>query len=299
MSNIEKNNIKKNNSLENIKTAFLLNLVFSIVEAIGGILTNSIAIISDSIHDLGDSISIGISYLLENKSRKKPDKQYTYGYLRYSLLGALITSLVLLTGSIIVIFKAIPKLINPSIVNHDAMIIFAIFGFLINGYAAYKTSKSIEANERSINLHMLEDTLGWIAVLIGSIIIKIFKLNIIDPILSLLITFYILFHVYKNLKSVFFIFMDKVPQDINIDELEKNIVKEFEYIENIHHIHLWTLDGINNYMTAHILLKKDISKKDIIILKSDVKSYISKLGVQHITLEIEYFDEKCNHIKCN
>ena len=283
----------EHNASENIKIAFLLNLGFSILEAIGGFLTNSISIFTDSIHDFGDSISIGISYLLEKQSNKDPNHKYTYGYLRYSLLGALITSIILLTGSVVVIYNAIPRIIHPEEINHDAMIIFAIFGVIINGYAAYRTSHGEKHNEKAINLHMLEDVFGWIAVLIGSIFIKIYNLTIIDPILSILITIYILFHVYKYIKEVFDIFMEKVPDNININDIKKNVEEKFEMIKNIHHIHVWSLDGVNNYMTLHVELNEDINKDDLIKLKQDIKKELNKTGINHVTLEFDYFGEKC------
>lgn len=283
----------EHNASENIKVAFLLNLGFSILEAIGGFLTNSISIFTDSIHDFGDSISIGVSYLLEKQSNKDPNHKYTYGYLRYSLLGALITSIILLTGSVVVIYNAIPRIIHPEEINHDAMIIFAIFGVIINGYAAYRTSHGEKHNEKAINLHMLEDVFGWIAVLIGSIFIKIYNLTIIDPILSILITIYILFHVYKYIKEVFDIFMEKVPDNININDIKKNVEEKFEMIKNIHHIHVWSLDGVNNYMTLHVELNEDINKDDLIKLKQDIKKELNKTGINHVTLEFDYFGEKC------
>ena len=283
----------EHNASENIKVAFLLNLGFSILEAIGGFLTNSISIFTDSIPDFGDSISIGVSYLLEKQSNKDPNHKYTYGYLRYSLLGALITSIILLTGSVVVIYNAIPRIIHPEEINHDAMIIFAIFGVIINGYAAYRTSHGEKHNEKAINLHMLEDVFGWIAVLIGSIFIKIYNLTIIDPILSILITIYILFHVYKYIKEVFDIFMEKVPDNININDIKKNVEEKFEMIKNIHHIHVWSLDGVNNYMTLHVELNEDINKDDLIKLKQDIKKELNKTGINHVTLEFDYFGEKC------
>ena len=281
----------EHNASENIKVAFLLNIGFSILEAIGGFLTNSISIFTDSIHDLGDSISIGVSYLLEKQSNKDPNHKYTYGYLRYSLLGALITSIILLTGSVVVIYNAIPRIIHPEEINHDAMIIFAIFGVIINGYAAYRTSHGEKHNEKAINLHMLEDVFGWVAVLIGSIFIKIYNLTIIDPILSILITIYILFHVYKYIKEVFDIFMEKVPDNININDIKKNVEEKFEMIKNIHHIHVWSLDGVNNYMTLHVELNEDINKDDLIKLKQDIKKELNKTGINHVTLEFDYFGE--------
>jgi len=288
----------KHSSKENIKIAFLLNLLFSVLEVIGGFLTNSISILTDAVHDFGDSISIGVSYLLEKKSTKSSDSTHTYGYLRYSLLGALITSTILLVGSCIAIYASIRRLINPTIVNYDAMIIFAIFGVIINGYAAYRTSHANKHNEKAINLHMLEDVLGWIVVLIGSICIKVFKVYIVDSILSILIAIYILYHVYKYIKEVFDIFMEKVPNGIEINKIKNDIENKFECIKNIHHIHIWSMDSVNNYMTCHILLDKEMNKDEIIGLKKDLKTFIKDYNINHITLEIEYKDEKCKEEKC-
>lgn len=285
-------------SISNIKLAFFLNLFFSIFELIGGVLSNSISIFSDAIHDIGDSLSIGISYLLEKFSKKKPNNKYTYGYLRYSLIGALFTSIMLLLGVFVVFYKSIPLLFEPTVVNHDLMIIFAIVGTIVNGIAAYRTSKSHNKNEKAISLHMIEDVLGWISVLFGSLIIKFTGWTIIDPILSIFIAIYILYHVYENLKDVFYIFMDKVPTDINIDNLCKNITKKFNSIKEIHHVHVWSIDGINNYMTAHILLNKTINENEIILLKKELKEYLFELNIQHSTIEIEYYNEKCSSIKC-
>ena len=288
----------KHSSKENIKIAFLLNLLFSVLEAIGGFLTNSISILTDAVHDFGDSISIGVSYLLEKKSTKASDSTHTYGYLRYSLLGALVTSVVLLVGSTIAIYASIKRLIIPQAVNYDAMIIFAIFGVIINGYAAYRTSHGEKHNEKAINLHMLEDVLGWIVVLIGSICIKVFKVYTIDPVLSILIACYILYHVYKYIREVFDIFMEKVPDGIEIDKIKTDIENKFECIKDIHHIHIWSMDAVNNYMTCHVLLNKEMNKDEIIGLKKDLKTFIKDYNIKHITLEIEYKEEKCKEEKC-
>ena len=193
---------------ENIKIAFLLNLVFSIIEAIGGLLTNSISIISDSLHNLGDSITIGITYFFEKKSKKLPNKEYSYGYLRYTLLGSLIASFILLVGSVVIIYNVVPRLMTPQEVNYDAMIIFGIFGLLINLYAAIKVIRSKE-KDKKINTHLIEDSVIWLFLLIGSICIKVWNLIIIDPILSLLIAVYILYQVYKYMRNIYNIFFKR------------------------------------------------------------------------------------------
>lgn len=286
-------------SKENIKLVFFLNIVFSIIEIIGGFLTNSVSILSDAIHDFGDSFSVGLSYLLEKYSHKKSDKNYTYGYLRYSLLGAIITCVILIIGSFVVLYSAIPRIFNPVKVESDIMIILSIFGIIINGYAVYRTSNTKNKNEKSINLHMLEDVLGWIGILLGSIIIKLTNFYIIDPILSIIIALYILFHAYSHIKEVIDILMQKVPENIDIKKIEKDIEKDFDNIRDIHHIHVWSMDGEHNYLTAHILLKESFNEEVIINLKNNIKTFLlDKYNIKHCTLEIEYYNEKCNSIKC-
>ncbi len=285
-----------NKTPENIKIAFLLNLAFSIVEAIGGILTNSISIISDSLHNLGDSITIGINYIFEKKSKKLPNKEYSYGYLRYTMLGSLIASFILLVGSVVIIYNVVPRLIKPLSVNYDAMIIFGIFGLLINLYATIKIMRSKD-KDKKINTHMIEDTVIWLFILTGSICIKVFDSVIIDPILSLLIAIYILYQVYKYMKNIYNIFMEKVPKNVKIDEIKKDI-EENENIDNVHHIHIWSMDGVNNYMTAHIHLNKVLSEEEIIKTKNDVKNKLMEDKINHITLEVEYFNERCDSSKC-
>ena len=136
---------------KNILIAFLLNLSFSIFECIGGIITGSIAILSDSVHDIGDAMSIGLSYILEKKSKKKPDNIYTYGYIRYSVIGSIITSTILLTGSIFVIYEAVKRLINPQELNYNGMIIISIIGVIVNTLAAMATKEGDSLNQKSVN----------------------------------------------------------------------------------------------------------------------------------------------------
>ena len=207
---------------KNILIAFLLNISFSIFEIIGGIFTNSIAIISDAIHDFGDAISIGISYFLEKKSKRKPDDKYTYGYTRYSILGAIITNTILIVGSVIVIYNAIERIINPKDINYNGMIIFAIFGVIVNFIAVYFTKDGDSLNQKAVNLHMLEDVLGWLVVLIGAVVIKFTHINVIDPILSICVAVFILIHALKSYKTIIELFLEKTPDGINIEELKEH-----------------------------------------------------------------------------
>ena len=278
---------------KNILIAFLLNLFFSVFELIGGIFTNSIAIISDAVHDFGDSLSIGISYFLEKKSKKKPDKKYTFGYTRYSVLGAIITNTILIIGSILVIYNAIKRIINPVEINHNGMIIFAIVGALVNFIAAYMTKEGDSLNQKAVNLHMLEDVLGWIAVLIGAIVIKFTNFNLIDPILSILVAIYILIHALKSYKKIFNLFLEKTPEEIEIDELKEHILN-IKGVEGVHHIHIWSIDGYNHFATMHIVT----DAKKVTELKKAIKEELSEHGISHTTIEIESKDECCDEEEC-
>lgn len=285
-------------STKNIKTAFLLNLFFSIVELVGGIFTNSISIISDSIHDFGDATSILAAWYLEKKSEKGPDKNYTYGYARYSVLGALITSAILLVGSIVMLYNAIPRLINPVYVKYDGMIILGIFGLVINGAGALVTAKGERINERAISLHLLEDVLGWVAVFIVSIVMKIFDIPILDPILSICITIYILYHVFRNLKSIFEIFLEKSPDQTEFNEFKEEVLKENKEILGIHHIHIWTMDGNNTYVTMHVLIGDNSTVDDVMKIKKSIRDVAKKHGINHTTVEIEFEKEECENQNC-
>ena len=243
----------KEKSAKNIFIAFILNLTFSILELVGGILTNSISIISDSIHDFGDSISIFITFFLEKKSNRKPDNNYTFGYLRYSTLGALFTAVILLIGSIIMIIASVTRIINPVNVNYNGMFILAVIGVIVNFISIRVTSHSDNINEKVINLHMLEDLLGWLCVLVGSLIIKITKIHIIDSILSLVVALFILFNVFKKIINIFEILLEKKPIRINTKQIKKQLLK-LKFVKDIHHIHIWNIDGINNYITLHVLI---------------------------------------------
>ena len=278
---------------KNIFIAFILNLAFSIFEILGGIFTSSIAIISDAIHDFADALSIGISYFLEKISKKKPDEKYTYGYRRYSILGALITVMILFIGSIFVIYGAIHRMINPVMINYNGMILFAVFGVIVNLSAAYFTKGGHSLNQKSVNLHMLEDVLGWIIVLIGSILMKFTNILLIDSIMSIIVAIYIIIHASKHFKEILDLFLAKVPNDISIEKL-KTSLKEIGEIKDIHHIHIWSMDGNYNYATMHVVTNSN----NISDLKNEIRNKLKDIGISHVTIEIEFENEKCDFKEC-
>ena len=280
-------------SQKRILTAFVLNLIFAVFELLGGALTGSIAIISDSVHDLGDSLSIGISYILEKKSKKEPDDKYTFGYARYSVLGSLIMTVILIVGSIFVIIHACDKIIHPTEINYNGMIIFAIFGVVINLVAAISTHKGDSLNEKAVSLHMLEDVLGWGVVLVGAVLMKFTDISYIDPIMSIGISIFLLVNAFKNFRKILDIFFEKAPDGIDISEL-KHHLKEIDGVIDVHHFHLRTLDGANHIATLHIVTDSDPSA-----VKKAVKEELSEHGISHTTVEIETPEEECKDLICH
>jgi len=279
-------------SEKNILITFILNLSFSIFELIGGTITNSVAIISDAIHDMGDSLSIGLSYLLEKKSKKNPDNKYTYGYIRYSVIGSIVTTSILFIGSIFVIYSAFKRIMNPVEVNYNGMIFFALIGLMTNLLASYFTKGGESLNQRAINLHMIEDVLGWIVVLIGAFVMRFTNISIIDPILSILVAIFILINTIENFKEVLNIFFEKVPSNINIKELKKHLL-EINGVLDIHHIHIWSIDGFHNYATMHVVANKNFEK-----IKNEIKEELKHHDIEHSTIELEKEEEKCTEKRC-
>ncbi|MDR2383744.1 MAG: cation diffusion facilitator family transporter [Prevotellaceae bacterium] len=278
----------------NIGIAFFLNLAFSLIEIVGGYYTNSVAILSDALHDLGDSFSLALAWYFQKLSKKKRDSEYSYGYRRFSLLGALINSAVLLIGSLFVITESVNRLISPEKADAKGMFLLAIFGILINGAAMLKLRKSHSLNERTVSLHLLEDVLGWFAVLVASAVMLFVEIPILDPILSLGIACYILFNIYNNLRDTLKVILQGVPENINAGEIEKALLK-VEGIESVHDLHLWTMDGEYNISSVHIVVGTNSDCSGIIEIKNQVKQLMKQFNVQHSTVEIEQGEENCEY----
>lgn len=282
-----------NQSGKNLKIAFFLNLGFTILEFIGGLYVNSISIISDAVHDLGDSLSLGTSWYLENKSKKEADAKYTFGYKRFSLLGALINSLVLILGSIYVIYEAVGRILEPEHSDAKGMILFAIIGVAVNGYAAWKLSSGKSLNEKVVSWHLMEDVLGWVAVLIVAIVLYFKDIHYLDPALSLLITLYILYNVVKRLRETLFLFLQGTPENVNISKLETELL-EIEKVHSVHHLHVWSQDGENHVFTAHVKLENISGFEQVIQIKSTIKKLLREYHFDHFTIETELDSESCS-----
>ena len=276
-----------------ILLAFLLNLFFSAFELIGGAVTGSIAILSDAIHDLGDAVSIGISWLLERKSKGEPDSRYTYGYARYSVLGGMLTSLILFLGSAAVICSSIFRLLHPVPIHYDGMILLAVFGIAVNLLAVRMTHGGDSLNQKAINLHMLEDVLGWIVVLIGAVVMRLTDLSFLDSVLSIAVALFILYHAVKTLLESLDLFLEKTPKGFSVEAL-RSLVCSLEQVQDVHHIHIWSLDSRQIYATMHVVTASD--PHDV---KEQVRDLLFHYGVHHATLELETAGERCHDPHCH
>ncbi len=278
------------NSDKRMLLACILNFGFSIFELVGSFFTGSTAILSDSVHDLGDGLTLAMSYFLERKAKKNPDKNYTYGYMRYSLLGGVISSVFLFSGSVFAIYTGIHRIFSAAEINYGGMILLSLIGVIMNFAAAYFTHGGKSLNQRAVNLHMLEDVAGWAVVLIGAVLMKITDITYIDPIMSIIIAIFILVNAGKNLKSAMGIFLEKVPKEVDADGLKKALLL-VDGVSDVHHLHIHSLDGIHHIATVHIVTKEGFKKDTVRKIFSDYK-------IAHVTLETEAFGEECENCGC-
>lgn len=281
----------------NIKVAFFLNLGFTLIEIAGGLFTNSVAILADALHDLGDSVSLGTAWYFDKLSHKKRDRNYTYGYRRFSLIGAIINAFILTVGSIFILSETIPRLLNPQTPDAFGMIWLAVIGVLVNGLAVLRLKGARSLNEKVVYLHLFEDVLGWIAVLVGAVVMYFYDLPIIDPLLSLGISVFILINVFKNFKSVFGILMQGVPDETNTREIKKYLLS-LSNVKEVHDLHIWSMDGDYNVLTAHIVMDGHPTMEELKPLKKEIHHNIGEYGINHATLEFEMADEECVLIEC-
>jgi cobalt-zinc-cadmium efflux system protein len=292
MAHSHSNHGHSNSSGSNLKLAFFLNLGFTILEIFGGLYTNSVAILSDAVHDLGDSFSLGLAWYLDKKSKKSASNQFSFGYQRFSLAGAFINALILLVGSIYIITEAIQRFQNPEVSDAQGMILFALVGVSVNGYAAYRVSKGASQNEKIISWHLVEDVLGWVAVLIAGIVLYFKDIPWLDPALSLGIALFILWNVFKNLKGTIYIFLQAVPENISLNEIKDKIC-QLEKVVSVHHMHVWSLEGENHVFSVHAKLAQAVSIYELVDIKTQIKTILKSYPFSHYTVEIELDGEEC------
>jgi cobalt-zinc-cadmium efflux system protein len=283
--------------VKNIKAAFFLNLFFTIFEIAGGFFTNSMAILSDAVHDFGDCVSLGLAWYFQKMTRKASDNSFSYGYKRFSLLGAIINSIVLVVGSIFILSSAIPRIFHPEKAQAEGMIILAIVGVLVNGAAVFRLKKGNTINEKVVSLHFLEDVLGWLAILLGAVVMHFFNLPVIDPLLSVGIALFVLSNVYKNIRQTLHIILQGIPDEVDITEISE-LLQQFKGIDDIHDLHVWSVDGNYNVLTVHAVVGDTLPMEKLAELKTEIRESLQIKGIQHATIEFETENEKCVFEKC-
>ena len=272
--------------------AFFLNLGFALLEVVGGLWTNSLAILSDALHDFGDAASIGVAWFLQRVAGRKSDPTFTYGYRRFSVLGALITGMVLLIGLVVIISRAVPRLFDPQPVYSPGMIVLSIIGIAVNGFAVLRLKGSHTLNEKVVSWHLLEDVLGWVAVLIGSIAMTLWELPILDPILSILISLYVLWNVLRSLKKVFLVFLQSAPRTFDAAQFA-TAAAALPHVHSVHHTHSWSIDGERHVLSTHVVIQRAVEAEKVAEAKRQVRELLAPHDFEHITIETEIEGEEC------
>ena len=263
--------------------AFFLNLSYAIVEFIAGGIFGSSAVLADSVHDLGDAIAIGVSAFLETISNREEDSHYTLGYKRFSLLGALVTAVILMTGSVLVILENITKLFHPQPVNDEGILWLGIIAVSINVLASLVVRKRKTKNESILSLHFLEDTLGWVAVILMAIVLRFTDWYILDPLLSLVISIFILSKAIPRFWSTLKIFLDAVPEGVDIKQVKSDL-EQLDHVASINQLNLWTMDGLEKNAIVHVCLK-EIEQMEL--CKESIRSKLKDCGFQNVTIEVD------------
>ncbi|HLT79642.1 MAG TPA: cation diffusion facilitator family transporter [Cyclobacteriaceae bacterium] len=283
-------------SSRNLSTAFWINSIFAVIELIGGFYTNSVAILSDALHDFGDSLSLGLAYIFQRKSLRTRDASYSYGYKRFSLVGAVANAVILMVGSVFIVQESVTRLFDPVQPDARGMLAIAILGLVANGIALIRLRTGQSLSERVVALHFIEDVLGWIAVLIGSIVMIFADVPVLDPILSIGIALFILYNAYKNLRQSFRIILQGIPENVDVESVEEKIL-DVPGVTGLHDLHTWSLDGQYNIMTVHVTLKEsDFGRSNEI--KKEIRKRLSKMNIQHLTIETEIEGDPCAFLDC-
>ncbi len=277
--------------VRNLRLAFLLNLGFTVVEFVGGWWTNSIAVISDAFHDLGDALVLGTAWYLSHLARRGRDAEYSYGYGRFGMLGGWLTSMVLVAGSIAMIVFTVPRLRDPVMPHTTGMVVLAVFGLAMNGLAAWRLHGGGSLNERGAYLHLLEDVLGWAAVLLGAVIIHFTGWSAIDPLLAIGIALFVLYNALRNLRAGTRILMQRLPPGFD----EARVVAALQalpQVRGVHDQHAWTLDGQYVVFTVHLCVANGDSDVQRTV-REQARGLLTDMGVHHATIEIEQEGDTC------
>lgn len=277
--------------------AFVLNLAFTLIELVGAWLTNSVAVFSDALHDLGDTLALGFAWAMQRIAGRAPDARFSYGYRRFSVLAALVTGMVLLTGSVLIVISAGARLLDPQPIHAPGVLALAVLGVAVNGFAAWRTRAGQSLNERMVTLHLLEDVLGWAALLVMAGVVAVTDWYWLDPVVSLGIAALILWNVVRNLRQTLLVFLQASPRPDHLAVLEREL-GGLAGVRGVHDTHLWSMDGVYQVLSTHLVVAAHASGQDMTDVKSAARGVLARHAVDHATVEVEREGERCELRDC-
>lgn len=269
---------------QNLAFVFFMNLAFNIIVVIGALSTNSMAILSDFIHDLSDTISIALAWFLERVAQKDVSDNYSYGYQRFSILGAVIISVFVILMAFVILSEAIPRLFSPEGVDAGGMFVVAIIGIIFKSISVYRLHRGETFNERAILFHQLGDVFEWIAILILSLVLMFWDgAPYLDPFVSIGIALWLIFNLGRNLVKSIQVLLQKTPDNFDVEEFKRTI-SEIDGVNAIDDFHIWSLDGIDSVMTLKIDVDFNHNVEEI---KNEIYDISKKYHVVDITIELD------------
>ncbi|MBK5203038.1 MAG: cation transporter [Prolixibacteraceae bacterium] len=289
------NHKKHNHSIEGMSGSkflwvTLLNLSITIVQIIGGIVSNSLSLLSDAIHNLGDSSAIFIAFLAGKRSKKSADESHTFGYKRIEILAALFNAIVLIAICLFLFIEAYRRFMDPQPIKGLMMFIVATFGLMANliSVIILNKDKGHNLNVRAAYMHLLGDTMSSVAVVLGGIAIWQYDIYWIDPLITVLVGIYIIYHTWNIVKQTVDILMQSTPEDIDVKEIRKDVEK-IDGVNDVHHIHIWKLDDKHIHLETHVNLECDVNMTEMMKIKSEIETVLhNKFNITHTTLQMEF-----------
>lgn len=269
---------------ENLAFVFFMNLTFNIIVIIGALSTNSMAILADFIHDMADTISIAIAWVLEKVSQKDSSDKYSYGYQRFSILGAVIISVFVIIMAFVILSESVPRLFAPEGVDAGGMLLVSIVGIAFKSLSVYRLHRGETFNEKAIFFHQLGDVFEWITILVLSIVLIFWgDIPYLDALVSIGIAFWLIFNLGRNLYKSIEVLLQKTPDNFNVVEFKQSI-EEIKGVNAIDDFHIWSLDGIDSVMT----LKVDVDfGENVEEIKKEIYDISNRYHVLDITIELE------------
>ncbi len=275
-----------------IRAAFFLNLFFTCFEIGGGLYAHSLAILSNAVHDMGDTFGIGLSWYMARMAGRERTGAYSYGYGRFSLLAALANGALLTFGCVIILAHAVPRIMHPEPSNVSGMLLFAVAGVLVNGAAVLRLKGGATMNERVVMWHLIEDVLGWVAVLVAGAVMVVKELPVLDPLLASAITLYVLWNALKNLRRTGVLFLQGVPESVNLALLEERI-RQLDRVRGLHDLHVWSMDGSYHVISLHVMTRTPLTAAETAELKGRIRAITRGNGIEHATIEVETTEDEC------